>query len=1215
MPAATLELQIRATNQASGPLNRVAADLERLNGASQQAGRNAALFSGEARTLGRAAVAAALGVGALSISAQSLRAAVGNTIGAAVAFESSFAGIRKTMDATEEEFARIAAANRAMARELPIGVNEINRIGELAGQLGVRGVDNLLKFERTIADLANTTNLTAEEAATAFAQIANVMQLPISSIDRLGASVVELGNNFATTERDIVAFSQRIAGAGRIAGLSSADVAGIATAFASVGVEAEAGGTAIQKVLIDIRTAVAEGNADLAVFARTAGMAVSEFAELARTDPAQAFVRFVEGLGQAGDQAVGILRELGLEDQRLVRAFLGVANAGDLLRRAVQTSNQAFLENSALAEEANKRYSTMEGRLRVLQNRAADLGISLGQALAPAVMQLAAGLDRALAGAEPLVPVIGALAREVPLMVAAFAAFIALRVGAVAATYAAQFLQLAGAIGAVNAASVALTGRFGALGAALRSPVALVGGLSLALIGADVAVRRFTGAGLLEHLTGAADRARRAERAQQAHNEALREYELLLRQGMSAEQARVTVLENEVARLDDLNRELERRRELFAERLGGATSPALQRLADERALESMGRDIDAAVTRILASNPTLRELQEIIAGLPDALRPAVESRLEPRMRELTQAIIDANRALFEQRDLAPQAALFLDLIGESAQKGTEDMETFADAIQRTLDELDELSRVQRELAEVVLGPKDVRRIELEKQIADLERLKAIMGEAFPEEAQARLDAARQELQQLTLAERQTALDAELLGARLRELGVSATDATGMLQELGAKLAALPRDQRIRVLTEIDQLSQEELLRFFALLRQTKFEIPVILRLAEQPVLSNLPERQRRLFQGIEPFAEGGIVRRPTIALLGEREPEYVIPQSKLPRLQGGAGVQEFRRISTAFWRALSGQMTASAALHSDTEGATNALVELQRQLDAAGMSVEQFAAAIELIQEREEAAQRAMEESTRARIELHKLAAVLGQAGVTGEAFRLTVALQEVHRAFAEAGAEMDDLTLQIVSAARSLDRDSIQRVQSLRERAAEIARKEGRAFMIETGPLGVEVGGQRVIMSGVMTELGRQRLIERHPGIERHIHEIEENGLTPAENLKALADAFKRYRGSFEQFKAELDKAAKLRQAFKGLKNLPDLSGIADAMRELRQQQEREQERLRQEAARWQAREAFDPRLGTNVRVLSNTFNGPVVVNSRLGVSEALDALTLGVR
>jgi TP901 family phage tail tape measure protein len=1211
MPAATLELQIRATNQASGPLNRVAADLERLNGASQQAGRNAALFSGEARTLGRAAAAAALGVGALSVAAQSLRAAVGNTIGAAIAFESSFAGIRKTMDATEEEFARIAAANRAMARELPIGVNEINRIGELAGQLGVRGVDNLLKFERTIADLANTTNLTAEEAATAFAQIANVMQLPISSIDRLGASIVELGNNFATTERDIVAFSQRIAGAGRIAGLSSADVAGISTAFASVGVEAEAGGTAVQKVLIDIRTAVAEGNEDLAVFAHTAGMAVSEFAQLARTDPAQAFVRFVEGLGQAGDQAVGILRELGLEDQRLVRAFLGVANAGDLLRRAMQTSNQAFLENSALAEEANKRYSTMEGRLRVLQNRAADLGISMGQALAPAVMQLAAGLDRALAGAEPLVPVIGALAREVPLMVAAFAAFIALRVGAVAATYAAQFLQLAGAIGAVNAASVALTGRFGGLTAALRSPVALVGGLSLALIGADVAVRRFTGAGLLEHLTGAADRARQAERAQQAHNEALRQYELLLRQGMSAEQARVTVLQNEAARLDDLNRELERRRQVFAEQLGGATSPALQRLAEQRAFESMGRDIDAAVTRILATNPTLRELQEIVASLPDALRPAVESRLEPRMRELTQAIIDANRALFEQRDLAPQAALFLDLIGQSAQKGTEDMETFADAIQRTLDELDELSRVQRELAEVVLGPKDVRRIELEKQIADLERLKAIMGEAFPEEAQARLEAARQELQQLTLAERQTQLDAELLAARLREAGVAATDAAGMLQELGAKLSALPRDQRIRVLTEIDQLSQEQLLRFFALLRETKFEIPVILRLAEQPVLSNLPERQRRLFQGIEPFAEGGIVRKPTIALLGEREPEYVIPQSKLPRLQGGAGVQEFRRISTAFWRALSGQM----ALQVDTEGATNALVELQRQLDAAGMSVEQFAAAIELIREREEAAQRAIEESTRARIELHKLAAVLGQAGVTGEAFRLTVALQEVHRAFAEAGAEMSDLALEIVSAARSLDRDVIDRVQNLRERGAAIAREKGRAFIIETGPLGVDVGGRRVIMSGVMTELGRQRLIERHPGIERHIHEIEENGLTPAENLKALADAFKRYRGSFEQFKEELDKAARLRQGFKGLKNLPDLSGIADAMRELGQQQEREQERLRREAARWQAREVFDPRLGTTVRVWSNTFNGPVVVNSRLGVSEALDALTLGVR
>ena len=65
-------------------------------------------------------------------------------------------------------------------------------------------------------------------------EIANIAGLPIADIDRLGSVVVALGNNFATVESQIVDFTQRIAGAGQIAGLSVADVAGIGTAFASL---------------------------------------------------------------------------------------------------------------------------------------------------------------------------------------------------------------------------------------------------------------------------------------------------------------------------------------------------------------------------------------------------------------------------------------------------------------------------------------------------------------------------------------------------------------------------------------------------------------------------------------------------------------------------------------------------------------------------------------------------------------------------------------------------------------------------------------------------------------------------------------------------------------------------------------------------------------------------------------------------------------------
>ena len=304
-----------------------------------------------------------------------------------VDFESSFAGIRKTMNLTNDEFQKLSDSNRELAKVIPISVNELNRIGELAGQLGVRGVSNVLKFEDTIAKLAVTTDLTAEQGALAFAQIANILQLPQDQIDRLGASIVGLGNNFATVESKIVDFTQRIAGAGKIAGLSAGDVTGIGTAFASVGVEAEAGGTSVQKVLISMVESVNKGGPMLEKFAKVSGITSSQFIKNFRDDAGQTFAKFIEGLGKQGERGIQTLEDLELQDQRIIRAFLSVAGAGDLLARAIKTGNAEFEKNTALTNEANKRFETSASQLKLLWNRMQDVAITLGGALVPIMLR------------------------------------------------------------------------------------------------------------------------------------------------------------------------------------------------------------------------------------------------------------------------------------------------------------------------------------------------------------------------------------------------------------------------------------------------------------------------------------------------------------------------------------------------------------------------------------------------------------------------------------------------------------------------------------------------------------------------------------------------------------------------------------------------------------------------------------------------------------
>lgn len=280
----------------------------------------------------------------------------------AIAFESSFAGIRKTVDATAEEFEQLERNIRRIAKESPVATNELNAIGEMAGQLGVSGVDNLTKFIDTVSKIAVTTNLTEDSAATSFARIANITQEPIENIDRMASSVVALGNNFATTESEVVDFATRIAGAGKIAGLTNDQIFGISAAFSSVGIAAEAGGTAVQKVLLDLNSQGKRG--------------------------IDSFTGFVDRLSDAGTEASSVLENLGFSDVRLQRAFLSVAGAGGIMEDAIRKSSEAFAQNTALADEAAKRFATTESQINILKNRVIDLAITVGDLLLPILVQI-----------------------------------------------------------------------------------------------------------------------------------------------------------------------------------------------------------------------------------------------------------------------------------------------------------------------------------------------------------------------------------------------------------------------------------------------------------------------------------------------------------------------------------------------------------------------------------------------------------------------------------------------------------------------------------------------------------------------------------------------------------------------------------------------------------------------------------------------------------
>lgn len=215
-------------------------------------------------------------------------------------------------------------------------------------------------------------------------------------------------NNFATTESDIVSMANRLAASGTLAGLTNQEILGLATAMSSVGIEAEAGGTAMTQTLAAIESAVAAGGEDLQKFATVAGESAQEFADKWKNHPIEAIQDFIRGLGkldEKGESATMVLDDMQLSGVRQSNMLKSLALAADTMTGAVDLSNKAWSENTALTNEASTRYETTESKLRMLKNQVVDMAIDFG---GPFVDALKNGLE----ASKPLIQTLSDMAKK-----------------------------------------------------------------------------------------------------------------------------------------------------------------------------------------------------------------------------------------------------------------------------------------------------------------------------------------------------------------------------------------------------------------------------------------------------------------------------------------------------------------------------------------------------------------------------------------------------------------------------------------------------------------------------------------------------------------------------------------------------------------------------------------------------------------------------------
>lgn len=364
-----LKIVLKFQDQASKEFDKIASKVDKLGDKMNNVGKKMSL----------AVTAPVVAFGALSIKA-------------ATDFESAFAGVIKTVDGTDAQLNKLRDTIRDMATSstnplagLENAHETLAGIMELGGQLGVP-IDQLDNFTQVVGELGMSTNLTTDEAALMSAQFANITGMDFDNFRKFGSTIVDLGNNLATTEKDIMQFAQRLAGIGNTAGLSEQRILAISGAMASMGLNAEAGASAMTKTFTEIISAVGKGGDQLDRFAEVAGMTAKEFSNEWQKHPQMALLQFLKGLGKL-DQAAQTqaLEDLNLDGLRVADTMRRMSSNTDLLAKSFDIAWDAWDEGSALADEAQQRFETTEAQWNLFKNTINDLAIAFGDILLPVV--------------------------------------------------------------------------------------------------------------------------------------------------------------------------------------------------------------------------------------------------------------------------------------------------------------------------------------------------------------------------------------------------------------------------------------------------------------------------------------------------------------------------------------------------------------------------------------------------------------------------------------------------------------------------------------------------------------------------------------------------------------------------------------------------------------------------------------------------------------
>lgn len=326
-------------------------------------------------------------VGAVSASLAALSAVV-FPIQSAKEFDRVLRDIQKTTGFTNEEIKVLSGELLTLSKNVDTSANDLGRIAAAAGQLGLgeEGGQAILTFTESIARASTTLDLTAERAATSFAKIASIFNIPITQTENLTSTINELSNTTTATADQLLDVVSRV---GTVAG-SFEDAAALAAQAIQLGLSPETAGTSLVKIFSNF-----ESKAD--AFAEEFGITVGDFLGKGAVDRWRFYLDELGKLSE--DEAARVINKLSgsgrifaLVDKQVQDAANGYA----IFNKAQENAATAFIEGTSALDEYAQVSQSLEVQLGILRNNFAAIGTTIGLRLIPKLIEITQSLGEFL---------------------------------------------------------------------------------------------------------------------------------------------------------------------------------------------------------------------------------------------------------------------------------------------------------------------------------------------------------------------------------------------------------------------------------------------------------------------------------------------------------------------------------------------------------------------------------------------------------------------------------------------------------------------------------------------------------------------------------------------------------------------------------------------------------------------------------------------------